>query len=391
MSRPNNPDEIDLFEDGFYSNSNTEEPNEVEVDEDAAMAQTLGFTSFGATRPLNDDDSSAHPSKRRRFNPHLDNAVIAVNEEEPTLTAYRAQAHPHKRQKTSAAPGDEITYSDRDGYPDTNANNNDAAPPHGNTQRPHAGGRRRNYSPRGGNRGGGNRGGGNWGRGRGGGYNNYNNNYNNDNYNNQYNNYDSNYDGNYNSNYDSNYNNQHNNNNNQNHPNPNNNPNQSYNNNNNNNQNPNNNPSKPKPKPTPRSPLNPLWYIDYYDPASNENPWEGMERFKGLAAVGSWLVRFWGRGGAGEEGGTGEGGAGGDGVGGGASAGVKRGIEEVEDAEGVEGGEGGGEGAGAEGTYAAEYAGEQGEVAEGVDYSEEFDDFDEFEDVEGAAAFATLG
>ncbi|KAK3304071.1 uncharacterized protein B0T15DRAFT_229023 [Chaetomium strumarium] len=38
---------------------------------------------------------------------------------------------------------------------------------------------------------------------------------------------------------------------------------------------------------------NPQWYIDYYDPSSNENPWEGMEKFKGLEPVGTWLPSRW--------------------------------------------------------------------------------------------------
>jgi hypothetical protein len=39
--------------------------------------------------------------------------------------------------------------------------------------------------------------------------------------------------------------------------------------------------------------MNPQWYIDYYDPSSNENPWEGMEKFKGLEPVGTWLASRW--------------------------------------------------------------------------------------------------
>lgn len=34
---------------------------------------------------------------------------------------------------------------------------------------------------------------------------------------------------------------------------------------------------------------NPNWYIDYYDPSSNANPWERLEKRKGLEPVGSWL------------------------------------------------------------------------------------------------------
>ncbi|KAM7220228.1 hypothetical protein V8F06_004370 [Rhypophila decipiens] len=31
------------------------------------------------------------------------------------------------------------------------------------------------------------------------------------------------------------------------------------------------------------------WYLDYYDPSFNENPWERLEQAKGMSAVGSWL------------------------------------------------------------------------------------------------------
>ena len=34
---------------------------------------------------------------------------------------------------------------------------------------------------------------------------------------------------------------------------------------------------------------NPSWYIDYYDPSSNTNPWEHLEKAKGLEPVGTWL------------------------------------------------------------------------------------------------------
>jgi len=39
----------------------------------------------------------------------------------------------------------------------------------------------------------------------------------------------------------------------------------------------------------PLSSINPLWYVDYYDPSSNQNPWERLEQAKGLASIGSWL------------------------------------------------------------------------------------------------------
>ncbi|KAM7193395.1 hypothetical protein V8F20_008445 [Naviculisporaceae sp. PSN 640] len=31
------------------------------------------------------------------------------------------------------------------------------------------------------------------------------------------------------------------------------------------------------------------WYLDYYDPSFNENPWERLEQSMGLSPVGSWL------------------------------------------------------------------------------------------------------
>ena len=34
-----------------------------------------------------------------------------------------------------------------------------------------------------------------------------------------------------------------------------------------------------------------LWYEGYYDPQSNENPWERLEKAKGLESKGSWLPR----------------------------------------------------------------------------------------------------
>ncbi|KAI0007264.1 hypothetical protein F4779DRAFT_519829 [Xylariaceae sp. FL0662B] len=32
------------------------------------------------------------------------------------------------------------------------------------------------------------------------------------------------------------------------------------------------------------------WWEDYYDPSSNVNPWERLERFKGLETRGSWMA-----------------------------------------------------------------------------------------------------
>lgn len=40
------------------------------------------------------------------------------------------------------------------------------------------------------------------------------------------------------------------------------------------------------------------WWTNYYDPSSNENPWEILERKEGLEPVGSWLPRGHARGGA---------------------------------------------------------------------------------------------
>ncbi|KAK3344820.1 hypothetical protein B0H65DRAFT_186572 [Neurospora tetraspora] len=50
------------------------------------------------------------------------------------------------------------------------------------------------------------------------------------------------------------------------------------------------------------------WYTDYYDPSSNENPWERLEQQRGMEAVGSWLPsRSGGGGGGGRRGGLGSG------------------------------------------------------------------------------------
>jgi hypothetical protein len=34
-----------------------------------------------------------------------------------------------------------------------------------------------------------------------------------------------------------------------------------------------------------------IWYTDYYDPSSNKNPWEWLEKARGLNPVGTWLER----------------------------------------------------------------------------------------------------
>ncbi|KAK4042008.1 hypothetical protein C8A01DRAFT_14329 [Parachaetomium inaequale] len=215
MDRPN-PDEIDLFDDDDFNESN--ESNDIQVAEDPAMAAVLGFTSFGGTKPTDDDDNGndgSRPSKKRRFNPHSDNAVIATDE--PPLIKGKPQP-----------PKDEITYSDSDNNDfelDVTARpaefDSDAPPTPSGTSTPAlaaasqsqpTGTRPQNgrgaQSGRGGNRGGGGARGGGAGRG---------------------------------------------------------------------------------------GPHNPLWYVDYYDASSNENPWEGMEKFKGLEAVGTWLSRLWDR------------------------------------------------------------------------------------------------
>lgn len=44
-------------------------------------------------------------------------------------------------------------------------------------------------------------------------------------------------------------------------------------------------------RPGQRGQRNELWYIDYYDPSFNENPWARLEEQKGLKTTGSWLER----------------------------------------------------------------------------------------------------
>ncbi|KAK3490361.1 uncharacterized protein B0T23DRAFT_159787 [Neurospora hispaniola] len=59
-----------------------------------------------------------------------------------------------------------------------------------------------------------------------------------------------------------------------------------------------------------RDPTKP-WYIDYYDPSSNENPWERLEQQRGMEAVGKWLPsRSGGGSGSGSRGGFGSPGSG---------------------------------------------------------------------------------
>ncbi|KAH8883911.1 hypothetical protein GQ53DRAFT_830352 [Thozetella sp. PMI_491] len=35
----------------------------------------------------------------------------------------------------------------------------------------------------------------------------------------------------------------------------------------------------------------PQWWLDYYDPSSNQNPWERLERARGIDSKGTWLAR----------------------------------------------------------------------------------------------------
>ncbi|KAL2184900.1 hypothetical protein L209DRAFT_406976 [Thermothelomyces heterothallicus CBS 203.75] len=207
-----NPDEIDLAEDDFDDTS----PNDYEVAEEAAtMAATMGFTSFAG-------GDGAPPSKKRRFNPRLDEAVIATGEPAPAAHTGQAKAAP-----VGPATRDEITYNDDDHDNFSKDDDGDGAddldpdgpptPPRTASPALTAGSQAAGAWPNpskpsrgwgGGGRGGARGGGGRGGRG---------------------------------------------------------------------------------------GPLNPLWYVDYYDPSFNENPWEGMEKFKGLEPVGTWLSRSRGR------------------------------------------------------------------------------------------------
>ena len=44
-------------------------------------------------------------------------------------------------------------------------------------------------------------------------------------------------------------------------------------------------------RPGRRGQRNELWYVDYYDPSFNENPWKQLEKELGLPSVGTWLER----------------------------------------------------------------------------------------------------
>ncbi|KAK4122864.1 hypothetical protein N657DRAFT_681819 [Parathielavia appendiculata] len=230
-----NPDELDLSEEDLHNDH-----NDYELAEDATMAATMGFTSFGGTKPTKeerkDDDDDHHlsrPSKKRR----LDHQSDIPGQQATTHTPHRVQPNPQP------STTDEITYTDdEDDFElDTKADLNTGAPPIPAQPQPAAAETTRaanesgrstpsqslpqsqfqsqsrslperlnttawttmtsNRGGRGGARGGGR-------QAQGGGH-------------------------------------------------------------------------------------NPLWYVDYYDSSSNENPWEGMEKYKGLAPVGSWVPRYW--------------------------------------------------------------------------------------------------
>ncbi|RDW64928.1 hypothetical protein BP6252_10579 [Coleophoma cylindrospora] len=51
------------------------------------------------------------------------------------------------------------------------------------------------------------------------------------------------------------------------------------------------NAQQPPPPPHQRGQKNQLWYVGYYDPSFNENPWARLEKEHGLEAVGTWLER----------------------------------------------------------------------------------------------------
>ncbi|KAK4237668.1 hypothetical protein C8A03DRAFT_15817 [Achaetomium macrosporum] len=247
MSQPN-PDEIDLSDEDFYNDNDRNNYDDYEVAQDPALAATLGFTSFGTQ-----DNDDSRPAKKRRFNPQSDIAIIAddashskTTTEHSTLTAHKAQL-PTKPKPASST--DKITYSDSN---DANGNGNGEgddnddfeldldpdAPPSPSaggtsTPTPAAAETEKTEAAK---------------------------------------------------------------------------------------------PtsasasaatSLPTPTLTSATPpttagrgggrgalgggrsgggvggINPQWYIDYYDPSSNENPWEGMEKFKGLEPVGTWLPSRW--------------------------------------------------------------------------------------------------
>ncbi|KAL2265248.1 hypothetical protein VTJ83DRAFT_6348 [Remersonia thermophila] len=214
-----NPDEIDLVDD--------DQAGDFEVAVDPDMAATMGFTSFGGTKPTfgndnspaaggDDDDDKSRPSKKRRFNPHADDAIIAPPVPQDTVAAQRAQSNPGNpgpQGKGQQTPRDEISHA-----PDSDFELDVSAAEAGSGYEPEPGAERK--------------------------------------------------------------------------------------------QPPDSGRSTPASRaagdghmPARGSTLparggrghNPLWYVDYYDPSFNENPWEGMEKFKGLEPVGTYLVRQWDR------------------------------------------------------------------------------------------------
>jgi hypothetical protein len=42
-------------------------------------------------------------------------------------------------------------------------------------------------------------------------------------------------------------------------------------------------------RPSERGQRNPTWYVGYYDPSFNENPWAKLEKDRGLEPVGTWI------------------------------------------------------------------------------------------------------
>jgi hypothetical protein len=48
-------------------------------------------------------------------------------------------------------------------------------------------------------------------------------------------------------------------------------------------------PAMTSQRPRIKGQRNVLWYVDYYDPSFNENPWASLEKEKGLQSRGTWL------------------------------------------------------------------------------------------------------
>ncbi|KAK4101918.1 hypothetical protein N658DRAFT_506650 [Parathielavia hyrcaniae] len=243
-----NPDEIDLSDEDSYN-----DPTDYDVAEDASMAATMGFTSFGGTKPTkeerkddHEDNHPSRPSKKRRLDHQSDTA-----DQQATTTSRTASQVLQPGSKPAAT--DEITYTDdeEDDFElDTTADLDDRDPAQPEPAAGETIAANNNTDNEGGRR----------------------------------------------------------------------------------------TPSQPLPQSHPHSHIlpqrppattswtpttttttntntnisnsntsrggrqaqgnrrhNPLWYINYYDPSSNENPWEGMEKHKGLSPVGSWVPRYWGK------------------------------------------------------------------------------------------------